>query len=136
MVEDEPGLTRVVQRILERRGYRVYTAANGVEALQVLAEHLGGVDLVFTDLAMPKLGGAALYQRVRTELGPMRFLFASGYSALEAQWKQGLPADLPFVSKPWTLAELLGGVRAALDAPVPAFSMVAAPSGATKSRVA
>jgi len=131
VVEDEAGLRRVARRILEKHAYKVLTAADGEEALQVLADHLAGVDLVVTDLAMPKLGGAALYQRVQTELGPMRFLVASGYSALEAQERQDLPADLPFLSKPWTLAGLLVSVRAALDGPVLAFPIVAAASRAT-----
>lgn len=71
---------------------------------------------------MPKLGGAALYQRVQAELGPMRFLVTSGCSGPDPQEKRDLPADVPFVAKPWTLAELLDSVRRALDPPVASSS--------------
>jgi len=118
VVEDEAALRRAAQRILERHGYRVLTAPDGDAALLVLAEPGRTVDLILTDMMMPRSGGADLYHRVIQEIGPRRFLVASGYNASEATGDQGLPAAVPFIKKPWTLEEILGAVRKALDAPL------------------
>jgi len=117
VVDDEEALRRTAQRILEKHGYHVLVAEDGEAALQTLREPGHRVDLVFTDLMMPRLGGAALYRQATREFGPVRFLIASGYAASEAPDDEGLPSGLPFVRKPWTLAEVLEGVRSALDAP-------------------
>ena len=117
VVEDEAALRRAAQRILERHGYRVLTAPDGDAALQLLAEPGRTVDLILTDMMMPRSGGADLYHRVMREIGPRRFLVASGYSASEVRGDQELPAAVPFIKKPWTLEEILEAVRKALDAP-------------------
>jgi len=119
VVEDDEGLRRTAQRILEKHGYRVLVAEDGEVGLRVLRERGGSVDLVFTDLMMPKLGGAALYQEARREFADLRFLAASGYGAGDAPGSQGPPDGLPFIKKPWTLVELLEGVRQALDGATP-----------------
>ncbi len=118
VVEDEPELQRAACRILERFGYRTLSAANGEEALATYREHRSSIDLVFTDLVMPKLGGVALLERVRAEDPGARFLVASGYTSGEARGA-GMRAGVPFINKPWTLPELLERVRQALDAPAP-----------------
>jgi PAS domain S-box-containing protein len=119
VVEDDDALRRTAQRILEKSGYRVLVAEDGEVALRVLREQGGKVDLVFTDLMMPKVGGAALYRQAGRALGHLRFLVASGYSAGDAPDSQGLPVGLPFIKKPWTVVELLEGVRKALDGAAP-----------------
>ena len=118
VVEDEEALRRAARRILERAGYRVLIAEDGEEALGVLAARHGQVDLVFTDMIMPKLGGCALYERVQAEIGPVRFLVASGYAGRDVREDHGLPASVPFINKPWTLEELVAAVRKALETPI------------------
>ena len=118
VVEDEEALRRAARRILERAGYRVLVAENGEQALDILADRREGVDLVFTDMIMPRLGGRGLYDRVRSEIGPVRFLVASGYAGRDVREDHGLPPDVPFINKPWTLDELVGRVREVLEAPL------------------
>jgi DNA-binding NtrC family response regulator len=66
---------------------------------------------------MPKLNGPALYRAVR-EIDPgMRFLFTSGYSENDIAMRSLLDSGVPFVAKPWAIADLARQVRAALDAP-------------------
>jgi PAS domain S-box-containing protein len=119
VVEDDDALRRTAQRILQRHGYRVLVAEDGEVALKALRERGASVDLVFTDLTMPKMGGAALYREAGRASQGLRFLIASGYSASDAPDSRGLPTGLPFIKKPWTLVELLEGVRRALDGPAP-----------------
>ncbi len=116
VVEDQGELRRAAIRILERYGYRTIEAANGEEALTRLASG-ADVALVFTDLVMPKLGGKALYDQVRATSGQVRFLFASGYTSQDTAERMGLDPRLPFLPKPWTLADLVRRVREVLDAP-------------------
>jgi PAS domain S-box-containing protein len=113
LVEDEVALQRAAQRILERLGYRVIVALNGEAALEVLGQRGGEVDLVISDLSMPRLGGPELYKEARSRGHNMRFLFSSGYvpSAHAA-----LP-DVPFLPKPWTYNELANKVKEVLGQP-------------------
>jgi two-component system cell cycle sensor histidine kinase/response regulator CckA len=115
VVDDEPELRRAACRLLERHGYRTLEAASGEEALELARANRGAVDLVFTDLAMPGLGGKALYERLRADGDDVPFLFASGYERDDLE-QDDLAAELPFIAKPWTLADLVKRVREALDA--------------------
>jgi len=118
VVDDEEALRRTAQRVLQKFGYHVLVAEDGEAALRVLREQGRTIDLVFTDLMMPKLGGSELYRAAAKEFGHLRFLVASGYSATEAPERHRVPTGLPFLRKPWTLVELLEGVRRTLDSPV------------------
>jgi len=115
LVEDEEGLRRVAQRALERVGYRVLTAPDGLEALDVYRAHAGDIDLIITDVVMPKLGGIALYRALRQEGVTVQFLFTSGYAAHEITRGDVPEGDLALLQKPWTLADLTLRVREVLD---------------------
>jgi PAS domain S-box-containing protein len=117
IVEDEAGLRRAARRLLERLGYTVLDAADGEAALAILRERGPAVDLVLSDLVMPRLGGRALYDAARREGVGARFVFSSGYGGevlegLETVDDQG-PA---LIRKPWALDELAAKLREVLDA--------------------
>lgn len=121
VVEDEPGVRRLVSDILQRAGHVVRTAADGVEALALLdAERVGPpersespVALVVSDVVMPEMGGIELCAALRERRPGLPVLLMSGYPASQA----GAPeADVPFLTKPFTPADLLAEVRALLDA--------------------
>ncbi len=114
LVEDEDALRRAGHRILERLGYVVLSAHNGQRALEILEEKGEAVDLVITDLIMPKVGGRALYEAARTRRRSIRFLFTSGYAPVGPGEGTPLP-DVPFIQKPWTFDELGRKVREVLD---------------------
>ena len=99
---------------LERAGYHVLAAGDGIEALQLLRQHPHPIDLVFTDLVMGRLGGRGLYQMDRREGRSTPFLFTSGYAG-PGRGEDPLDPALPFLPKPWTSADLLGRVRQTLD---------------------
>ena len=115
LVEDEDGLRRVAQRALERVGYQVLTADDGLEALELYRRRAADVDLVITDVVMPRLGGIALYRTLRQEGHSPRFLFTSGYAADEITQGDIPEGDLVLLQKPWTLADLTQRVRDVLD---------------------
>ncbi len=115
LVEDEDGLRRVAQRALEKVGYKVLTAADGLEALELYHQRSHEVDLIITDVVMPKLGGIALYRTLLQDGHAPRFLFTSGYAAEEVMRGDLQDVELPLLQKPWTLADLTQRVREVLD---------------------
>ncbi len=115
VAEDEPALRRAAKRILERLGYDVLLAADGEEALKVFEARGSRIDLIVTDMIMPKLGGRALYTALRERGQEVPFLFASGYTAGDIEETAQLDPGLPFLAKPWTLSELAQKIRQVLD---------------------
>ncbi len=114
VVEDDDQLRRSAKRILEAAGYQIVTAADGLEALEALRQ-TAGVQLVFSDLVMPRLGGHALYDAARREGHTTPFLFASGYS--DPERAASLDPSAPLLHKPWTESDLLARIREILDRP-------------------
>jgi len=115
LVEDDAPLRRSAQRVLRAFGYTVLAAADGLEALMRYRTHPGRIDLVISDLVMPRMGGPELYHALRTTVGPVKFLFVSGYGGRYAKARGVLDREIPFVQKPWELNDLLITVRRALD---------------------
>ncbi|GAG33202.1 unnamed protein product, partial [marine sediment metagenome] len=115
VVEDEEAIRRTIKRALEGQGYTVLLAANGEAALQILHEREYGVDLVVSDLIMPKLGGSQLYEALEQDGNHIRFLFTSGYSTTEVERSGSLSSSVPLLLKPWTLGDLFARVREVLD---------------------
>jgi two-component system, cell cycle sensor histidine kinase and response regulator CckA len=115
LVEDGEAVRRVAKRILEQHGYTVIGAADGREALAILLSGGTRVDLVVSDVVMPRKGGAALVDAM-FEAGVMtRVLLTSGYSGREMLEEVRLDPAIPFLAKPWRIADLLRKVREALD---------------------
>jgi len=117
LVEDDAAVRRPTQRILERLGYRVSTAEDGVEALEFLEEKGETVDLLLSDVVMPRMTGPALYRALEGRFPGLGVLFVSGYTQEESGFFQddgsgGVP---PLLEKPFDTATLARYVRAALD---------------------
>ncbi len=115
VVEDEAAIRTVVRRVLERVGYTVLDAASGSEALELLGDLQGPLDLVITDLVMPGMSGAELAAELRRTRPGLRILMTSGYSADVVEGKIVPGVDFHFISKPYTAGELTGEVRRVLD---------------------
>ncbi len=115
VVEDEPSILDLTEELLARQGYRVLTAVDGEDALAVAAAHEGEIDLVISDVVMPRLGGGAMAARLRRSHPDLRVLFVSGYTD-DAILRQGIASDTAeFLRKPYSLAELVRSVRRILD---------------------
>ncbi|HET6870825.1 MAG TPA: ATP-binding protein, partial [Solirubrobacteraceae bacterium] len=119
VVEDEAGIRDVARRILERRGYEVLTAPGGTEALALLGSHDAPIDLLITDVIMPRMMGPELAGKIAALRPSTRIIYMSGYAQPLVGSAQGVPADTILIEKPFTEHALLVKVREALGKPAP-----------------
>ncbi|MDO8666288.1 MAG: PAS domain S-box protein [Gemmatimonadales bacterium] len=115
LAEDEESLRRAAKRVLEKHGYTVLAASDGVEALEMLRANAGRIRLVLSDVVMPRLGGPQFIARARAEGFRTPVLFSSGYTARDIEQTAALEAGVPLLPKPWTITDLLRRVRELLD---------------------
>jgi len=116
LVEDEAGVRKLIRTMLQRQGYQVLEAANGVEALEVWQAHRESVALLVTDLVMPAgISGQDLARQMQAARPNLKVLFVSGYSAEIAGRELQLRAGENFVQKPFAADHLLETVRRSLD---------------------
>jgi DNA-binding NtrC family response regulator len=114
LVDDEPMIRQLGSLILERHGYVVLLAGDGLEALEVYRRHRGKIDLVILDLTMPRLSGQDTFKRL-LELDPgVRVLFSSGYSAEHVTTAE-CSQVLGFLNKPYRAEEMAAKLRDSLD---------------------
>ena len=115
LVEDEEQVRRISREILEMLGYQVLVAVNGEEALAIAQQHDGEIDLMITDVVMPKMGGRELVERLSPSRPIMKLLYMSGYTD-DAIVRHGLiDEQLQFIGKPFTTDALARKVRNVLD---------------------
>ncbi|MEZ4361246.1 MAG: response regulator [Kofleriaceae bacterium] len=105
VVEDSAPIRRVVSRILRRAGYEVFEAGDGVEAVARLRE-LRAIDLMLTDLSMPRMGGFELAEHVARELPSTQVVLMTGFSEELANVSSRAPT-WPCITKPFTPDNLL-----------------------------
>ena len=115
VVEDEDSVRMGGVRALQSRGYTVYEAASGVEALEVLEELGGKVDIIVSDVVMPEMDGPTLLRELRKKYTDIKFIFVSGYA--EDAFAKNLPEDAKFgfLPKPFSLKQLATAVKDMLD---------------------
>jgi PAS domain S-box-containing protein len=116
LVEDDDSVRELAREILEMNGYDVLEASNGVEALDVFEAAAGTIDLMVTDLVMPRMGGRDLVRKIAPQSPDLRVLYLSGYADSVVLRQGMLDAGSSFLQKPFTPAELAHKVREALDA--------------------
>ncbi len=111
VVDDEHGLRRLLRLYLEKEGYEVVEADDGLDALSLLRR--GGIDLALVDVMLPELDGFELVRRVRTDSGiPIILITARGEQAQRIAGLE-LGAD-DYVVKPFSAPEVVARVRAQL----------------------
>jgi DNA-binding response OmpR family regulator len=114
VVEDEDLVRRLVRRVLEKAGFRVLEASNGREALALVEQDHGGVQLAVSDLVMPELGGRELAERLRDRGYDFPVLYMTGYTGEHIARHALLDAGAPFLQKPFASEVLVREVRALL----------------------
>ena len=102
LVEDDEQVRNIAAAVLKARGYRVLVAMNGEDALEKAALHRGQIDLLVTDVIMPKMGGSELAERLCPECPEMRVLFISGYTENAAIHKGVMTPGLHHLDKPFS----------------------------------
>jgi len=114
LVEDEEAVRAFAARALASRGYKVHEAASGTEALEIMEETGGSIDLVVSDVVMPELDGPSLLRELRKTRPGLKIIFVSGYA--EDAFAKNLPEGetFHFLPKPFSLKQLATAVKEAL----------------------
>jgi PAS domain S-box-containing protein len=124
LVEDEEMLLDLLQALLEENGYRVLTAKDGMEAVDVYKSHAEEISIVLSDMGLPKLGGWEAFHRMR-EMNPnIRCILASGYFDPDLRLDMIKEGAIDFVQKPYIpnviLARISEAIHDGSNAPSPA----------------
>jgi PAS domain S-box-containing protein len=118
LLEDDPVVRAACVRVLERQGYTVLAAGDGVEALAVAAAFPWSIELLLADVVLPGMGGPEASQRLRASRKDLRVVYMSGFSE-EAVTRNGvIEPGTRFLPKPFTPEVLTRVVREVLDIPV------------------
>jgi two-component system, cell cycle sensor histidine kinase and response regulator CckA len=115
VVEDDPALRALSARVLEANGYTVLLARNGIEALAIASGYAGHIDMVATDVVMPKMNGRPLVEKLTETRQGMRVLFMSGYTDDEVMRRGVIDGHAAFLQKPFTPPQFARKVREVLD---------------------
>ena len=115
LVEDEDLIRKTSSEVLTALGYNVLTAGDGIEALEVAEKHIGEIDLLLSDVVMPRMNGRDLANHLREEFPNLAILFVSGY-ADDIITRHGiLEDDVQFLGKPFSPLSLAERVRLAIS---------------------
>jgi two-component system cell cycle sensor histidine kinase/response regulator CckA len=115
VADDEEGVRAIVACVLNRQGYAVTQAPDGMAALEVLEQERDAYDLVILDVDMPRLNGYEAYQRIHARQPELPVLFISG--APDAMvWDLLAAQGLARLAKPFGIASLVGKVKGLLGA--------------------
>jgi two-component system NtrC family sensor kinase len=115
LVEDDAGIRKIISRQLSQAGYTVIEAENGGDALEQAGKHQGVIDLLFTDLIMPIMGGKELSEKIRDIYPDIPVLFGSGYTDDKLPKEVLLSAKGHFINKPYNIRDVMARIRSLLD---------------------
>ena len=116
LVEDDPTILKLTQKVLVGLGFQVIATSSPLEALELAAKHRGELRLLVTDVVMPDLHGHELAQRIREHSPTLQVLFMSGYPADALQTLHDPARNLFYLSKPFTRAALAAKLHEVLAA--------------------
>jgi len=116
LIEDESALRVLAVEALKRLGYEVLSAKDGVEALGAAEQHSGKIDVVVTDVVMPRMGGPELVEKLRHIKGGFGVIFMSGYTAKAALESAMIAPDACLLNKPFASEVLAQKIREVQDA--------------------
>jgi PAS domain S-box-containing protein len=117
IVEDEPAMREVTRRMLVRSGYQVLSVATGSEAVDIVSGQQRHVDVLLTDVVMPKMLGREVADRVRDCQPTVRVLYMSGYTQGLLSAQEVLESRVCLIEKPFAKRALLAKLREVLAGP-------------------
>ncbi len=115
LAEDEQDVREVAREFLESGGYKVLEACNGADALRLVAEHKGSIDLLVTDMVMPGMTGQELAARLQQQRTGLSVIYMSGYSEHAAAEAAQADASVRLLTKPFSRGAILRTVREVLS---------------------
>jgi CheY-like chemotaxis protein len=114
LAEDEPDLRDLLSNLLRMNGYRVLTAKDGESAIVIAKSHNGPIELLLTDIVMPKMSGVEAAQKIRSIRPNMRIIYMTGYAEEAFLLTKSVNDDV-LLEKPVAPATLFGKIRELLD---------------------
>ena len=114
LVEDESGVRGVVRRYLEHAGYSVIEAANPEEAIEAAKNHQQDIDLLLSDVVMPKMSGRQVAKHIRAMHDAIKVIYMSGYTEDEMLHHGITSTDEEFIQKPFSVESLSRKIKAVL----------------------
>jgi two-component system cell cycle sensor histidine kinase/response regulator CckA len=117
LAEDEDGLRTLLSRVLTGSGYQVVAGRNGAEALEAARQRGGRVDLLLTDLVMPRMSGTELAEALSETQPGLKVLFMTGHTDGGRAVERLVDGDVELIHKPFTSEALLGHLRRLLGPP-------------------
>ncbi len=115
LAEDDPLVCEVGRRMLEKGGYKVITASNGEEALDLFILHAHEIDLVLMDIVMPRLTGREVFEHIRRLNSSVPICFCTGYDPAAAQSESLRSMGCDVLQKPFLENDLLSSIRKTLN---------------------
>lgn len=115
LAEDEELVRGLAQQMLEQGGYRVLTACDGNEAVEIFEAHVDEINLLLFDVVMPGLSGPDAYLKIKTIKPDIPILFMSGFASDFLSQKNIPMGNNQLLRKPYSVRELRQCVRAKLD---------------------
>ena len=115
LAEDSKPIREIASRQLRNAGYTVIDAADGREALEKAAAYQGAIDLLFTDIVMPVMGGKELSEKIKELYPDILTLFASGYTDSDIHQDILTLGKNRFINKPYDNQDILIRIRQLLD---------------------
>ena len=115
IAEDEEAVRNLASRILEKNGYKVLKAANGEEAIKIVKSYQSSIDMLLTDVIMPKIDGKKLFKEVSVIRKDIKVLYMSGYTHDVIAQHGVVEKGVHFLQKPFSIHALLGKVREVLE---------------------
>jgi DNA-binding NtrC family response regulator len=110
VVDDEPGIRHVISRMLLDEGYFVHEAGDGLEALELIKMGSPAMDVVVSDIVMPRLNGVELLQEASRTRPSLPFILISGYGTEELT-QRGIRPPCALLSKPFASERLIAEIR-------------------------
>ena len=117
VAEDEDGVRNLAREVLEKYGYTVLEATNGEEALAVVDRHDGPLDLLLSDVVMPRMGGPELAEALVERRPNVKVLYMSGYTEHPMVRRGVVESGVAFLQKPFTPTVLVSRIREVLESP-------------------
>ncbi|MFZ5565316.1 MAG: PAS domain S-box protein, partial [Thermodesulfobacteriota bacterium] len=115
VVEDEPSVLKLANKMLAGMGYTVLATPGPKAALELAQRHTGPIDLLITDVVMPEMSGRELAEKLETVHPGLRVLYMSGYTANVIAHRGILDEGVRFIQKPFNKRDLARKVREALE---------------------
>jgi CheY-like chemotaxis protein len=115
LAEDEAALRTLAAETLKRLGYHVLPAGNGLEALVAADQHSGKIDIVVTDIVMPRMGGPELVEKLRRKRPEVHVIYMSGYTEAAVLENENIGKDAVLLNKPFSTETLVRKMREILE---------------------